>query len=333
MGYYLAVDAGGTSTRAVVLRADGHALGCGVAGSGNPVSSGTDQAAQAVVAAARGALDSAGLRPTDITSGVAGMAGASVFGSGEWLRKELVRAGISDRFDIRSDLLATFCSGSFAPHGYALVAGTGAVAVRVRGGEVDAVADGLGWLLGDAGSGYWIGQQVARHVSAALDGRGPATTLTRLLLDDVGIAATTERDADGRPAALRKLVEALYRLRPIDLARFAPLAFAAPDDPLAQRIVAEATDALAATLTAVVAPHVIGPLVLGGSVLSRQRAIADRMAAVLRSAGVPPVLRHVPDGLAGAAVLALRLGAVDVDEEVFERIAATLDTIRAVPAA
>ena len=45
----VAVDAGGTSTRAVVLRPPGQCLGYAVAGSGNPVAVGPQTAAASVV--------------------------------------------------------------------------------------------------------------------------------------------------------------------------------------------------------------------------------------------------------------------------------------------
>lgn len=51
MPTFLAVDAGGTSTRSVLVTADGACLGYGTAGGGNPISSGTERAASAVITA------------------------------------------------------------------------------------------------------------------------------------------------------------------------------------------------------------------------------------------------------------------------------------------
>ena len=78
---------------------------------------------------------------------------------------------------VESDLLAMFCAGSSDLDGHALVAGTGSAAIRVRGGEVEGVSDGSGWLLGDEGSGFWIGHHIVRAAVADLDGRGPWTGL------------------------------------------------------------------------------------------------------------------------------------------------------------
>src|SRR4029450_8458290 len=89
------------------------------------------------------------------------------------------------------DLLGTFHSGTPALDGYALIAGTGTVAARIRGGRLDRVAGGKGWLLGDAGGGFWIGHAVARAVGAALDEREKETALTDLFLKARGIKADT----------------------------------------------------------------------------------------------------------------------------------------------
>jgi len=314
----LAVDAGGTSTRAVVVAADGACRGFGAAGSGNPISSGPEYAAHEVAAAARAAIASAG------GAGVEGpvvlaMAGSSADAGTGWIAPALADAGASGAIRIESDLLATFCAGAWEADGYALVAGTGAAAIRVRGGRQERVGDGLGWLLGDAGSGFWIGRRIVRAVSADLDARGPATALTALLLDDLGITAPTTAEHGGRPAALHALVRAVYALRPIELARFAPLVFAAGDDSTAGRIRTEARAALRDALTAVHDPTVRGPLVAGGGVL----------AALGAPVGVRDVeeVRLVADGTVGAVVLALRADGVTVDRAMFDRIRDSLDVL------
>lgn len=66
-----------------------------------------------------------------------------------------------------------------------LVAGTGAIAAEVRDLRLDRVADGHGWLLGDAGSGFWLGREAVRGLLADLDaGRAP-TPLGRQVLTDL----------------------------------------------------------------------------------------------------------------------------------------------------
>jgi N-acetylglucosamine kinase-like BadF-type ATPase len=72
-----AVDAGGTSTRAVVLHPAGRCLGYAVAGSGNPTAVGPETAAASVAESVMGALRRAEVPSTRIRLVVLAMAGAA----------------------------------------------------------------------------------------------------------------------------------------------------------------------------------------------------------------------------------------------------------------
>jgi N-acetylglucosamine kinase-like BadF-type ATPase len=322
MGNLLAVDAGGTSTRAVVLSAAGHCLGYGVAGSGNPISSGTEHAAREVVKAAQAALAQAA-SPATAEVAVLAMAGSRTYVSTDWITSALATIDVRGRIVLESDLLATFCSGAWEPDGYAVVAGTGSAAIRVHEGRQDMSADGLGWLLGDDGSGFWLGMRVVRAAAAELDNRGRRTALTPLLLAALGIPAdaSTEPGYDGRPDALRLLLDAVYALRPIELARFAPLVFAVSDDEVAAGIITDARAALHTTLGAIDSVDVRGPVVCGGGVLGALGLPIDGLNGVTE-------VRSVADGAVGAAVLALRVNGTVVDRPVFERVRETLAGLR-----
>jgi glucosamine kinase len=326
---YLAVDVGGTSTRAVVVEDDGTCVGYGTAGGGNPTSSAVTAALSSILTAARAATDQSGLAAADLAAATVGIAGAGG-ATGPRVHTELVGAGLSDNLTLEPDLLVAFHSGSIAGEGYALVAGTGSAAVRVRDSRIDATCDGLGWLLGDGGSGFWIGHRAILAASSALDHRGPPTALVGLVLAKLGIEETGARDPSKRPSALQHLVDAIYQLRPIELAHFAPLVFEAEaaGDATARGIVDAAADALAATLAAVVVPDVSGPLVLSGSVLAKQPSVARRIVESAPVSGPDPTVITVNDGLVGAVVLALRRAGVTVDDPVFARIKTSLATLR-----
>jgi len=203
-------------------------------------------------------------------------------------------------------------------------AGTGSAAIRVHGGDVEAVSDGTGWLLGDEGSGFWIGHHVVRAVVADLDHRGPSTRLTPLVLARLGIDDTHET----RRSSLSRLAEVVYDMRPVHLARFAPVAFTVGDDAVALAIVAGASHALAHTLATVHDDGVDGPLVLGGSVLLHQATVAAAVETSFCHQGGAGAVIRVADGVAGAAVLALRHRGVVVDPAVFARIDASLTALR-----
>ncbi|MBG0740822.1 hypothetical protein IV500_15710 [Paeniglutamicibacter antarcticus] len=326
MQQLVAFDAGGTSTRAVIMDRTGACLGYGHAGSGNPVSSGIFAVQASLRTALQRAAQQHGQSGSGYSSAIIAMAGSSVQTFGKTFADGLSDLGLQGRVVIESDLLATFFSATYHDQGYALVAGTGAIAARIRAGQLDAVADGMGWLLGDAGSGFWIGHQVVRAVCAALDGRGPKTSLCVPLLAALGIDPDLPPLVQGRAAAAQQLIDAVYELVPVELSQFAPLAFDAVNgsaDGVAQDILARAARALSTTLSAVLAPAVIGPLVFGGSILARGSALA---AYVEEAAGGSAI--RVADGVVGAAVLALRHAGTTIDAEMFARIRRTLADLR-----
>jgi len=314
----LALDAGGTSTRAVALDRDGTVLGKGRSTAGNPTAAGIGPAVEAVTAAAGAALAGAGTAEVAVLA----MAGEQSDAFAEQVAARLAAYGVQ-QVVLEHDLLALFCSGTPAPDGYALIAGTGTVAARVVDGALERVVGGRGWLLGDAGGGFWIGRRVARAVVAALDGQAPATALTPLVLHELGVG-TGSLDPDGaagRATAIRQVVRAVYARRPVALAELAPLAFSVPDDPVARGIVVAASRALADLVDAVRVPELDGPVVVGGSVVVR--GILGAPASLARDlvppAGSTPVV-EVPDGLVGAAVLALRRTGGVVDRATFDRL-------------
>ncbi|MET8982498.1 BadF/BadG/BcrA/BcrD ATPase family protein [Streptomyces sp. NPDC004539] len=89
---------------------------------------------------------------------------------------------------IHSDIEAAFAGAPGHPaDGLALIAGTGSVAARVRGRVLVATSGGDGWLLGDDGSGFWIGRRAVRAALRAADGRDGPTTLVTLIGRALGV--------------------------------------------------------------------------------------------------------------------------------------------------
>jgi len=324
----LAVDAGGTSTRAVVVDDTGTCLGYGCGGSGNPISVGIGTASTAAADSAAAALHMARVPAEAVGCWLVAAAGGVATDDVGAFREPTRRLGIEVPPVFRGDALATFFSGTWRQDGYVLVVGTGAIAGRVEHGQMTATADGLGWLLGDEGSGFWIGHRVVRAALAAIDGRGPATRLADLVAKHLACVEPSARALEGgRPTWLAAALETLYSGRAIDIARFAPLAFEAAGDAVADGITADAEAALRSTIQAVVTPSLTGPLVCGGGVLNHNPSLAHGAARQLPANAIDGV-HVVTDGLVGAAQLALRVAGQTVGETAFNRIKSSMTTVR-----
>ncbi|MEJ5943737.1 BadF/BadG/BcrA/BcrD ATPase family protein [Pseudokineococcus basanitobsidens] len=331
---HLGLDAGGTSTRAVVCTADGECLGYAAGAAGNPTSAGPEAALAAVAGTSAAALADAGRGADELGSVLLAMAGVSRMLPLPEVARAVGYTGDPARLRTGPDILAMYFSGSAEPTGAAVVAGTGSIAAQVRGGRMTLAVGGCGWLLGDGGSGFAVGHAVVRAVVAELEGTGPATSLTPALLAALGLERGSVGEA-GRLRGLEQLVDVCYSERPVALARHAPLAFAAADggDAVAGRLVRSAQDDLARLVAAAREGAPDAPLVLGGSTMHRGLLAPGRprtpaLADALAGADVRPAR----DGAVGAAVAALAAlgGAADaVPADVVERLHRTVGARRA----
>jgi len=87
-----------------------------------------------------------------------------------------------------NDALIALVAGAHDAPGIVIIAGTGSITYgRNRAGEA-ARAGGWGHMVGDEGSGYWIGREAVAAVMRACDGRGSATALTAEILTHFNIA-------------------------------------------------------------------------------------------------------------------------------------------------
>ncbi|KOV83714.1 N-acetylglucosamine kinase [Nocardia sp. NRRL S-836] len=296
MDLVVGLDAGGTSTRALVLDLDGTRLGQGLAGGANPNSHPPSVAAAHIGEALAEALD--GLDSRRVRSGVLGMAGASRMSDpavSALFLQAWEHAGLHCPMRVVTDCEAAFATGTSSPDGTVLVAGTGSIAGRIAGHRMVGQSGGYGWLIGDEGSAFWLGREAVRATLRLLELDAPLEGLATAVLTTAGVR--------GRGA----LISAVNADPPIALARFAPLVTAAyhHGDPAALSIVASAARLLADTAAAVRTPADTTPIVLVGSLIKTPVGVHLKQELLSRC---DAQVIMATEGAAGAAWLA----AVDV---------------------
>ncbi|MFY1616506.1 N-acetylglucosamine kinase [Micromonospora sp. WMMD736] len=301
------LDVGGTSTRATALTLAGERLGTGRAGGGNPTSHGAERAAAEVLTALRAAL--ADVDPTRVAAGTIGLAGAGRLLADPAGRAAFDQAwhdaGLRCPYAVHGDALVAYASGTAEPDGTILIAGTGAITAQVVDLRLDRVADGHGWLLGDAGSGFWLGREAVRRLLADLDtGHAPGALGAAVLTELVGSAAVAPRPRDTVDAT----IQAVTRRPPIDLARLAPLVVTAATEgePVATALIAEAAALLARSATRIRPADAVTPIVLGGGLLTADTPLATAVRTEMAGHWPQAPLRVAGDGAAAAAWLAAR---------------------------
>ncbi|MFI9838599.1 N-acetylglucosamine kinase [Nonomuraea sp. NPDC051941] len=288
------VDAGATSTRVAVHALDGTRVGYARAGAGNPTAHGLGKAVANVAAALGEALGTHdGRRVVASLTGVAGHVAEMV----PELAKVWAGHGIGEGPRYMGDTPIAYAAGSPEPDGSLLLSGTGAVAARIVDFRLDAIADGLGWLLGDEGSGFWIGRQAVKEVVGALDrGAPPTGALAELVVEHFL--------GEERPAVPRAVADRIVRLAQADHMRLAALSSlvsqaAEAGDEAALKVTREAAERLVATLGRV---HVSGPVVLAGSVLTSEGPVRQAVVKLLADKNVTTA----GDAAGAAAWLAAR---------------------------
>ena len=301
------LDVGGTSTRVAVVSLAGERLGAGRAGGGNPTSHGAEAAAAQLRAALSEAL--AAVDPGLVRAAAIGLAGGGRLAADPASRSAFDRVwhdvGLRCPYTLVGDQLAAYASATAAPEGTVLVAGTGAIASQVRDFVLYRTADGHGWLLGDAGSGFWLGREAVRRTLSELDGHRDPTLLSRLVLSEF---LGSPRPASAPRATVDALIQAVTRRPPVALAALAPLVVRAYEagDETAAAILAEAARLLTESVARIRPPDAHTPIVLAGGLLTGGTPLAAAVEESLRSRWPHAPRLAAGDGAVGAAWLAAR---------------------------
>jgi N-acetylglucosamine kinase-like BadF-type ATPase len=312
--YVLAVDGGQSSTACVLGTAEGEILAVGSGGPANHVHQpgGPERLRRAIEDSVGEALTRAA-NPTSFAAVYLALTGGAR--QGEEIACTLLQANV---VLAEGDPPAALASGTFGGPGIGLIAGTGAVAIaeNIRGERID--RGGWGYLVGDEGSGYWMGMRAVQAAARALDGRDAPTVLTQRVPEFYG-----ETD-------LRMVASRIYgfELERPELAALAPVVLDAAEqgDAIAARIVETAAEELTLLLESVARAAAFTEerervIVAAGGVLRPGNLLWQRLATLVGSR--LPEFRliepHFPPVI-GAYVLALRLAGVTVDHSVIDRI-------------
>jgi N-acetylglucosamine kinase-like BadF-type ATPase len=171
--FILGIDGGATKTLAAVLDLQSSTLHIAHGGPSNQDAIGAKAATQALLQSADAAIRRAGISPDDLAAGVLAVAGTDTDAVAA-----RVRAAGREAWIVVNDVVGAWATATGAGPGLAVISGTGSNVFGVGPDGHAWRAGGWGHLLGDEGSGYWLGLQSIRAALRDRESSGPKTALS-----------------------------------------------------------------------------------------------------------------------------------------------------------
>jgi N-acetylglucosamine kinase-like BadF-type ATPase len=185
--FLVGVDGGATKTLAAVLDLQSHAIHLGHGGPSNQDAVGAPAAVQAVLGAADGAIARAGIAQDAVGAAVLAIAGTDT----DAVARHMSSVGPND-WIVVNDVVGAWATATGAGPGVAAISGTGSNVFGVGPDGRPWRSGGWGHLLGDEGSGYWLGVHSIMAALSDRDASGPETALTDAAPKFFGMSSVEE---------------------------------------------------------------------------------------------------------------------------------------------
>jgi N-acetylglucosamine kinase-like BadF-type ATPase len=177
--HVLGIDAGGTKTVCLLADATGTIVSEARGPGANLHASGELAVERVLREVTQQAIGDRLVTPVAICLGIAGVDRDDEMRT---VRAIMKRIGYDARTLVVNDALIALVAGAGDAPAIVIIAGTGSIVYGRNGSGEAARAGGWGHMIGDEGSGYWIGREALAAVMRGADGRGPATDLTGEIL-------------------------------------------------------------------------------------------------------------------------------------------------------
>ncbi len=195
--FVIGIDGGGTKTHAIISNVNGDVIVEHIAGPSNFQIIGVETAAQTIFSLIQSCCESVNCTVKDIQVVALGLTGAGREHDQQRMTDGLQAYARSQKTTLKKILVESDArialEGAFkGERGIILIAGTGSIAFgKDARGNVHRVG-GWGRILGDEGSGFFIGRNGLNAVTRHIDGRGEKTMLTKKIAQQFGLSSQTE---------------------------------------------------------------------------------------------------------------------------------------------
>jgi glucosamine kinase len=296
MTLYMGIDGGGSNLRVTIVDENLQIQAESQHASANPSIVGKSESAYRIQYTMRDAMARAKLAPQDVRAVGIGVAGASASHSADWLIGVVSAVAPKALIVPSGDMEIALVGSHGERRGVLILSGTGSVAYGINAEGKNMQVGGWGYLLGDEGSGYWLGWQSLQRMVQAADGRAEAPSYRKRILQELALAREKE------------LITWLYAApvpRTREIAALAPFVLQAAEtgDAFALELVERAAHELEA-MVRTVQKHLgltVPPVAFAGSLLTNLNPLSDRLCKLLDLSMLPEA-KYTP--VIGAALLA-----------------------------
>ena len=183
--HVLGIDAGGTKTVCLLADGRGSIVAQGRGPGANLHVAGELAVEKVLHEVMEQALANHRVMPAAICLGIAGVDREEEAATVRAIMRRICR---NARVIVVNDALIALAAGARDGPGIVIISGTGSIVYGRNARGEAARAGGWGHMVGDEGSGYWIGREAVAAVMRGADGRGPATRLTDEILAHFNVA-------------------------------------------------------------------------------------------------------------------------------------------------
>lgn len=180
--WLLGLDGGATKTLAAVLDLERGEVHVARGGASNEDAVGPKAAAATLVGVAEQALERAGAGVGELAAAVLAVAGVDT----DAVCRHVQSAGHED-WIVVNDVVGAWATATGAQPGIGAISGTGSNVFGVGFDGSTWRVGGWGHVLGDEGSGYWLGVESIRAALRDRDGSGPETALSDAAAEFFGV--------------------------------------------------------------------------------------------------------------------------------------------------
>lgn len=233
------VDGGQTSTKVVIATGRGEVLGTGIGPACDHlnVPGGLERNRQAIHGALRSAASAARIAMGDLAAVGLGLTGAQRELDPVPRIEGIVREIASPAtIWVGTDFVSNLAGASSGRPGVVVIAGGGSIDYGIDAADWEAISGGLGYLMDDEGSSWFLGIEGLQAAARAEDRRGEPTALVDVIRSRLGLGS------------MREILRVIYRadFERAGVSRLAPLVIdaAREGDAVARGIVDRGVDGL-----------------------------------------------------------------------------------------